>query len=104
MELIDFTRAFPAWTPIGDPIMGGESESAFDASADGAAHFHGFLRPGPSGGFASVRSAPLRFDLAGCAGISLLVQSDGRRYKLSLRVSDDDGVQYQASFAPARGV
>jgi hypothetical protein len=43
-------------------------------------------------------------DLSASAGLSLQLCGDGRRYKLSLRTQPSfDGVQYQSSFATARG-
>lgn len=100
MLLADFTASFEPWTPIGDVIMGGVSESAFTPSPGRGARFHGTLLPGASGGFASVRSPLGEFDCGADAGIEILARGDGRRYKLSLRTARaPDGIQYQASFA-----
>jgi hypothetical protein len=84
--------------------MGGVSDGTFEPCDDGCAVFSGTLRPGPSGAFASVRSPLMDVDLSPCAGLSLQLCGDGRRYKLSLRTQPSfDGVQYQSSFATARG-
>jgi hypothetical protein len=101
--LFDFAGVFDAWTPIGDVIMGGISESSFLPSAEGCALFTGRLTPGPSGGFASVRSPLLSFDVTGFAGLSITLRGDGRRYKLSLRTEEAfDAIQFQASVEPPR--
>lgn len=105
MVLFDFTRAgpLPPWTPIGDVVMGGVSNSAFAVSPEGCAIFSGSLSLEQSGGFASVRSPTLECDLSACTGITLRVSGDGKRYKINLR-SDSffDAVQYQAPLLPLR--
>lgn len=86
--------------PIDDAVMGGRSRSRVEPCGGGAA-FTGEVSLADGGGFASVRSAPRRWDLRGRSVLVLRVRGDGRRYKLNLR--DDaalDGVTWQAPFDP----
>jgi len=104
--VFDFRQArqAPEWTPIDDVVMGGRSVSAFRLESD-AAVFSGTVSLENNGGFASVRSAPGRFDLSDYAGVLLRVRGDGKTYKFNLRTdSDFDGVNYRAVFTPQRAV
>lgn len=103
--LLDFTRAETAsrFAPIDDAVMGGRSASRLEP-ADGYAVFRGVVSLAEGGGFASVRSAPGRFDLGDAQGVWLRVRGDGRAYKLNLRTEAGfDGVTYQAAFLPPAG-
>lgn len=91
--------ACTGWQSIDDVVMGGVSHSAV-ACRDGALHFEGMVSLENFGGFASMRSAPARYDLTGYAGVALHLTGDGKTYKLNLKTDPGfDGVQYQASFA-----
>ena len=57
-----------------------------------------------NGGFASVRSAPVRETLIGRTAFVLWVRGDGRRYKVSVRTGAGfDTPLYQCSFATKPG-
>jgi NADH dehydrogenase [ubiquinone] 1 alpha subcomplex assembly factor 1 len=103
--IIDFGEAVEKgrWEPVNDSVMGGLSEGLMSASG-GAAVFHGRVSLENFGGFASVRSLPLEFDLRGYDGLIVRVRGDGRRYRLRLKTDDDfDGFAYQATFFTAPG-
>lgn len=78
---------------LDDVVMGGASASEFrvvegagEAGAPGGV-FLGTLTEAGGGGFASVRTRNFEppLDAGGCAGLSLRVLGDGRRYKAILR-------------------
>lgn len=83
--------AFPA---LDDVVMGGVSTSSFELE-QGAGEggglckvFRGTVSESNSGGFASVRSAPLwdpPVDLRLKEGLAMRVRGDGLRYKVTLR-------------------
>jgi monofunctional biosynthetic peptidoglycan transglycosylase len=104
--LLDFTSgdaSAVAWRGVGDPVMGGRSESGFH-SADGHASFAGRVSLERGGGFASVRcDFPVR-DLAAHAGIAVRLRGDGRRYRFQLRDSSGfDTVVHRVSFTTRAG-
>lgn len=103
--LIDFATpdARRAWGAIDDVVMGGRSASRLEACPDGAA-FTGTVSLENGGGFASVRSRPGRWATVGARILVLRARSDGKRYKLTVRIDDGfDGVQYQQAFTTAWG-
>jgi len=105
-RLFDFAdpASADAWSPIGDPVMGGVSSGGLFPVEGGAAAFVGEVSLERGGGFASVRSAPGRFDLSRHERLFLDVRGDGKVYKLSLRTDPFlDGVSYQAPFATKAG-
>jgi NADH dehydrogenase [ubiquinone] 1 alpha subcomplex assembly factor 1 len=86
------------WFPVDDRVMGGLSWSRAAASAEGLV-FAGDLSLEQNGGFASIRTRPRGYDLAGTRALVLRVRGDGKTYKLGIRTDDAfDGVQYQARF------
>lgn len=102
---LDFSRAETAslFAPVDDAVMGGRSASRLEPGG-GFAVFRGVVSLARGGGFASVRSAPVRLDLAAADGIWLRVRGDGRTYKVNLRTDTSfDGVTYQAAFTPSAG-
>ena len=99
--LFDFqaATASPAWEVVNDDVMGGVSTSQFQVLTTGCAIFSGTVRLENNGGFASVRSAPVREDLTGLVAFVLRVRGDGRRYKFSVRTGEEvDTPLYQCSF------
>ena len=90
------------WTRINDSVMGGLSESNLRV-VDKIAYFDGELSLKNNGGFASVRrSGPISLQ-SGNTPILLVVNGDGRRYQLRLRINDGfDGVAYVATFSSNR--
>jgi len=92
------------WMTVNDVVMGGMSRSAFELAAPGIARFRGVVSLENSGGFASVRTAPRRWNSSGASAFVLRVLGDGRAYKFTLRTDDGfDGVQYQSRFTPPAG-
>jgi monofunctional biosynthetic peptidoglycan transglycosylase len=99
--LFDFqaTNHSPAWEVVNDDVMGGVSTSQFQVLTNGFAVFSGTVRLENNGGFASVRSAPMRENFGGLTAFVLRVRGDGRRYKFTVRT--DSGFNtplYQCSF------
>jgi NADH dehydrogenase [ubiquinone] 1 alpha subcomplex assembly factor 1 len=104
--LFDFQTAtnYPAWQIVNDDVMGGVSTSRFHIPANGGAVFSGVVSLQNNGGFATVRSQPVRADLTGCDSFLLRVWGDGRRYKFSVRTEAGfDAPLYQLVFTTKRG-
>lgn len=104
--LFDFQAAMnsPAWEAVNDDVMGGVSTSQFQVLTSGCAVFSGTVRLENGGGFASVRSAPVRENLTGLAAFVVRVRGDGRRYKFSVRTDADfDTPLYQCRFTTKQG-
>jgi hypothetical protein len=100
--LIDFSSpgVLRHWRTIADTVMGGVSEGTISNGSAGFVRFHGIVSLDNNGGFVSVRTPPMPFDLVGYEGISLRVRGDGKTYHLRLRTEDAfDGVAYRARFA-----
>ena len=104
--VLDFADGALQWAVVDDRVMGGSSRSRMSVTK-GVASFEGELVTA-GGGFASVRVAPPRAQLArGLAAASgLLLRSggsDGRSgYKLTLKTDAAmDGISYQAPLEPA---
>jgi len=94
----------PAWDVVNDGVMGGVSASQFQVLTNGGAVFSGTVRLENNGGFASVRSTPVRKNLAGLTAFVLRVRGDGRRYKFSARTGVGfDSPLYQCSFTTKQG-
>ena len=104
--LFDFQASthLPAWEVVNDDVMGGVSTSQFQVLTNGCAVFSGTVRLENNGGFASVRSVPVRENLSGLDAFVLRVRGDGRRYKFSARAGVGfDTPVYQCSFATKQG-
>lgn len=78
--LTDFTADHTdlGWFVVNDNVMGGRSEGDFEIE-EGGLHFTGRTNT-RGGGFSSIRTRPVEFDLSEYAGIRLYVRGDGRRY------------------------
>lgn len=104
--LFDFQAATnsPAWEVVNDDVMGGVSTSQFQILTNGCAVFSGTVRLENNGGFASVRSAPVRENLTGLTAFVLRVRGDGKRYKFSVRTEAGfDAPLYQCGFTTKQG-
>lgn len=90
------------WQPLGDRVMGGQSDGTVDRAEGGVGVFHGTVRLDNGGGFSSVKAdLPDPFDAAHYSGIELLARGDGKTYKIGLRNSTDRrSIVYQHSFTP----
>ena len=103
--LFDFTTATnpPAWQVVNDNVMGGVSTSRFQVLTNGAV-FSGVVSLENNGGFASVRSSPVRQNLGGVDAFVVRVRGDGRRYKFTVRTETGfDTPIYQSPFTTKRG-
>ena len=88
-----------AWEVVNDDVMGGVSTSQFLVLTNGYAVFSGTVRLENNGGFASVRSAPVREDLTDYTAFVLRARGDGRHYKFSVRTGAGfDTPLYQCGF------
>ena len=104
--IFDFQTATnsPAWQVVNDDVMGGVSTSQFQVLINGGAVFSGVVSLENNGGFASVRSSPVRQNLNGTDAFVFRVQGDGRRYKFTVRTeSGFNAPNYQAEFTTRRG-
>lgn len=87
------------WEAVDDRIMGGCSQSHPEYINNVGLRFSGHVSLENSGGFASIRSASTRYDLAQYSGLMLRLHGDGKSYKLSLRTDHFfDGISYQSTF------
>lgn len=92
------------WSAIDDGVMGGMSRSRLRHDPAGHARFEGVVSLERNGGFASVRAQPGGVARPGATHYVLVVQGDGKRYKLSVRCDDDfDGLNHQIAFEPPTG-
>jgi len=88
------------WRIVNDGVMGGLSQSQMSMTSEKTAVFTGTVSLENNGGFASVRTEPFDFGLAGFRGLELRVRGDGRIYQLRLRTDLNwDGIAYRAGFA-----
>jgi monofunctional biosynthetic peptidoglycan transglycosylase len=93
------------WRVVNDGVMGGLSQSQLTISTDGFAVFQGTVSLENNGGFASVRTEPTEFGLAGKKGLLLRLKGDGRIYQLRLRTDQRwDGIAYKANFSTQVGL
>ncbi|MFW6351934.1 MAG: CIA30 family protein [Bacteroidota bacterium] len=87
------------WQIVNDGVMGGLSKSRFVLSDKQTAVFSGSVTLENNGGFASVRSRAMQFQLDGYKGILIRVKGDGKKYQFRLRTNDRfDGVAYRYHF------
>jgi monofunctional biosynthetic peptidoglycan transglycosylase len=104
--LFDFEAAANerSWMIVNDGVMGGLSRSTFSLQ-EGRAVFEGTVSLANNGGFASVRTQPHDFGLAGYDGFLLRIKGDGRRYQFRVRTDRNfDGVAYRTEFITKAGV
>ena len=88
------------WEIINDAVMGGVSESRISIIDNKAALFQGNVSLENYGGFASMRSRPREFKLAGSKGLIIRVNGDGKDYRLRLRTDNTyEGIAYQTHFS-----
>jgi len=88
---------------VDDRVRGGVSASRIAATAEGLV-FTGEVSLAPNGGFASIRSSPREYGLAGATALLLRVRGDGQTDPLTVRTAAAfDGGSYQARFATQAG-
>ena len=104
--IFDFDNVDQAqdWLIVNDSVMGGVSQSEMIVTPTGTALFRGNVSLENNGGFASVRTHPIEYQLADYHGLSLRVKGDGQPYKLRLRTDNYlNSVAYQADFQTESG-
>ena len=86
--LIAAGDGFSGWQPLNDTIMGGRSQGSCRAGSEGLL-MEAFVEP-EGGGFVSVRSPVFTppLDLSAYGALELLLDGDGRRFKLALACRD----------------
>ena len=104
--LTDFTddSGDLGWYVVNDNVMGGRSEGGFRVE-QGELLFTGSTNT-RGGGFSSIRTEPVRFDLSDYKGIRLKVLGDGRRYTWRLTTNArwrGRQVGYWADFETVKG-
>lgn len=100
--LFDFntTSQMESWRIINDGVMGGLSQSQMQLSKNSTAIFQGEVSLENNGGFASVRTIPQEYNIAGYTGLRMRVKGDGRNYQVRLRINNRfDGAAYGYKFA-----
>ena len=85
--LLDFDdpAEVDGFSAIDDAVMGGVSSSRLVQAAPGIAAFEGRVSLENNGGFASVRSRPRDWGMAGATTLVLRLRGDGKRYRINLR-------------------
>lgn len=71
------------WRVVNDGVMGGLSQGQLDF-ADGVMRFRGNLSLENNGGFSSIRTEAVDFNLSNDLGILVLAKGDGRTYQVRL--------------------
>jgi hypothetical protein len=79
---------FSGWQPLNDTIMGGRSQGGVQAVHEGLL-FQAFVEA-EGGGFVSCRSPVFEppLDLSAYGALELVLDGDGRRYKLAIACRD----------------
>lgn len=101
-SLFDFAAdpsAAAEWRSIDDVVMGGVSESTFEATEAGAA-FTGTVSLAHGGGFASVRAPEAPYDLGDADGLRFRLRGDGHRYWCTVYTSPGGSISYRAPIEP----
>jgi monofunctional biosynthetic peptidoglycan transglycosylase len=104
--LFDFDASDSArqWSTVNDGVMGGMSDGRHRVTEQGCMDFYGNLSLKNNGGFASVRSRPMDFQLGEGDVIVARVRGDGRKYYLNVRVPTYRiAFSYRASFQTKAG-
>jgi len=73
-----------SWQIVNDGVMGGLSKGNVEHTSENIMHFWGILSLDNNGGFSTVRSRGVNFDLSNDLGLLLLVKGDGRTYEARL--------------------
>ena len=99
--IINFSNAAEKedWRIINDNVMGGISQSEVVFRDAGTAIFQGTVSLENNGGFASTRTKPRSYNLAGYTGLIVRIQGDGKNYQLRVRTDNRfDGISYRHHF------
>jgi NADH dehydrogenase [ubiquinone] 1 alpha subcomplex assembly factor 1 len=88
------------WLIVNDGVMGGLSLSWLSHSKNQSALYQGRVSLENNGGFASTRTRPKDYQLAGYTGIVLRIKGDGKTYQFRIRTNNRfDGASYRHEFA-----
>jgi len=101
ITLFDFQQldAVNNWLVVNDGVMGGLSQSKIVLTGSNTAVFRGTVSLENNGGFASTRTSPQLFNLAGYDGVIVRLKGDGKKYQFRLRMDDRfDGISYRYPF------
>jgi uncharacterized surface protein with fasciclin (FAS1) repeats len=94
------------WEVVNDGVMGGLSKGDIEFSDEEVMRFSGTLSLKNNGGFSTVRSREVNFDLSNDEGLLLRVRGDGRKYQARL-ASDATfrgmEVSFSAEFVTPKG-
>ncbi|NNE91878.1 MAG: hypothetical protein HKN23_09550, partial [Verrucomicrobiales bacterium] len=72
------------WQVVNDGVMGGLSQGKLEITDDGTMRFTGNLSLKNNGGFSTVRSGDVSYNLSNDLGLLLRVKGDGRTYEARL--------------------
>src|SRR4051812_17301149 len=90
------------WHSADDTLMGGASQSRFDATGENPGLFLGSVSLERNGGFASVRSPQFAITLPRPLGLQFHVRGDGHIYSVCLHCAGlQPGTSYRCRFQPA---
>jgi len=99
--ILDFSNSskIGRWMVVNDGVMGGISRSKFRLHSKGYLVFEGQLSTDYGGGFASLRSDYVNWEIANFDGIIIKVRGDGKIYQFRCRMGNDYyDISYQSSF------
>lgn len=101
-DLATFANAesLESWTSVNDGVMGGVSSGGFKRTEQGTLLFSGEISLKNNGGFASIRTKPAKFELAGTSAIVVKSRGDGRTYWLDLRTGGQMGATSYRAYLP----
>jgi monofunctional biosynthetic peptidoglycan transglycosylase len=87
--LHDFSSAAELlqWNAVNDSVMGGRSRGGPAILGSGTLTFSGILSLENRGGFSSVRSRGVSYEMDSAKGLVVRVRGDGRRYYLTVRTN-----------------
>ena len=88
------------WIVVNDNVMGGRSKGGFEFKKD-KLFFSGITNTN-GGGFSSIRTIPINFNLKNKTGLHFRYKGDGRTYKLGVRM-DGKSVSYRTNFTTGNG-
>ena len=88
------------WIVVNDNVMGGRSEGGYSFRKNRLI-FSGNTNTN-GGGFSSIRTIPINFNLKNKTGLHFRYKGDGRTYKLGVRM-DGKSVSYRTNFTTGNG-